>query len=131
MATASELQHMQEHIRDSRIPGIIISSVVCGFVTCVCVSLRFLSRSVSRAGVGKDDYCIIMGLVSFRSSFLVKTSPGMWKESLTRDADLVPCLHHLTMHLHGVRNRTAYYRCDRSQDVDHCKTLILISALCS
>lgn len=71
--TASELQYLEEHIGETRVPGIIISSVICGFLTFVCVSLRFVSRFLSRAGMGKDDYCIILGLVSLSS--LVEHGP--------------------------------------------------------
>lgn len=77
--TASELQYLQEHIGETRVPGIIISSVICGLMTCICVALRFLSRFLNRAGVGKDDYCIITGLVSLRCPLSWKyLLPGHW-----------------------------------------------------
>lgn len=119
-ATASELQYLQEHIGDSRVSGVIISSVICGFVTCICVALRFLARFVSRAGVGKDDYCIILGLVSLRLLLLV----DMWEETLTINADLVPFLHHHPMYRDRVRSRTACPGCDEPQDAYDCEALI-------
>ncbi|KUI54152.1 hypothetical protein VP1G_01616 [Cytospora mali] len=69
--TASERQYLQEHIGDTRVPGIIITSVVCGIVTCICVALRFVARFLSRAGLGKDDYCIVMGLIFYLADIII------------------------------------------------------------
>ena len=66
--TPSELQYIQEHIEDTRVPAIIISSITCGVLTCIFVALRFLARWLNRAGFGKDDYCLVVGLVSLRPS---------------------------------------------------------------
>lgn len=72
--TASELTYLQDHIDDTRIPEIIISSIVCGIITSACVCLRFFSRFLNRAGVGKDDICLVIGLVSLGLLLRVKAS---------------------------------------------------------
>ncbi|KUI69725.1 hypothetical protein VM1G_04787 [Cytospora mali] len=69
--TASESQYLQEHIGDTKVPGIIIASVICGIMTCICVGLRFVARFLSGVGLGKDDYCIVMGLVLYLADIII------------------------------------------------------------
>ncbi|KAH9906894.1 hypothetical protein F4778DRAFT_723921 [Xylariomycetidae sp. FL2044] len=88
MATESEMQYMQDHVDDTQVPRIIISSIICAVLTCICVGLRFVARRLNRAGLGKDDYCLVIGLFLYVTYLIVlclATGFGLGKHVIVVD----------------------------------------------
>lgn len=63
--TADQILWMQEHIDETRVPGIHISNGICLAASTISVILRFISRRTGGFGLGKDDYCLFVGYVRF------------------------------------------------------------------
>lgn len=58
-----KLKYMEEHPNDNRAPGIIACGTVCLVTVVIVVAMRFLSRRMSRASLGLDDFLIFIALV--------------------------------------------------------------------
>lgn len=51
-------------LSETRQPNLYAATIVPGFFALVCVSLRFWSRWINRAGFWLDDWLIVCALVS-------------------------------------------------------------------
>lgn len=60
----AEIEYMEAHINDSKVPSIWISSFLCIAAATIAVVLRFVARRSTGNGLGKDDYSIFLGYVS-------------------------------------------------------------------
>ncbi|OTA93718.1 hypothetical protein M434DRAFT_395395 [Hypoxylon sp. CO27-5] len=83
--TTEQIRYMQEHINETRVPGIHISNGICIGAATLSVVLRFFSRRVGRLGLGKDDYCLFLGYVMyicFAVSFSLSTRYGQGRHIL-------------------------------------------------
>lgn len=58
-----EILYQYQHINDDRAPGVIASQVICFTLACAAVLLRWISRRMCKAGIGADDYMIVVALV--------------------------------------------------------------------
>lgn len=61
----AEIEYMEAHINDSKVPSIWISSFLCIAAATIAVILRFIARKFNGNGLGKDDFSIFVGYVSF------------------------------------------------------------------
>ncbi|KAI1325108.1 hypothetical protein F5Y16DRAFT_423327 [Xylariaceae sp. FL0255] len=83
--TAQQIQYMQEHINETRVPSIHISNAICLGATTISLALRFAARHYGRSGVGKDDYSILLTYlfqVSYVTSFSSSTRYGQGRHVL-------------------------------------------------
>ena len=58
------LDYQRLHIRDSRVPGLVVSLALCLLAAYVAVVLRFISRQIGKTAWKADDWWLIVGLVS-------------------------------------------------------------------
>ena len=61
--TPAQIAYQEAHINETLQPNIIAATAVCMTAAYTAVALRFISRSVGRVKLGKDDYSIIIALV--------------------------------------------------------------------
>ena len=59
-----EVQYHIAHVGDNRSADIIAAQSIMLVVAYIAVGLRLLARRVSRAGMGYDDWMILIALVS-------------------------------------------------------------------
>lgn len=62
--TPAEIEYEKEHITETQAPAVLTANVTCFALAVVAVSLRVLSRRMAGASLGKDDYMILVALVS-------------------------------------------------------------------
>ncbi|MCJ1407200.1 hypothetical protein MMC19_001271 [Ptychographa xylographoides] len=63
--TPLEIQYMEEHMSDNKIPSIIAVAVTCAVAAYIAVILRFVSRHLLHAQFKADDWFIVAGLILF------------------------------------------------------------------
>ncbi|KAI1779058.1 hypothetical protein F4818DRAFT_238049 [Hypoxylon cercidicola] len=83
--TAEQIQYMQDHIEETRVPGIHISNGICIGAATISVILRFFARRTGGLGLGKDDYCLFLGYVMYAcyvTSFSFSTRFGQGRHVL-------------------------------------------------
>lgn len=61
--TPEQIQWLQDHSSETRVPSIHISNGICVAVATIAVVLRFLARRLGRNGLGKDDICLFVAYV--------------------------------------------------------------------
>ena len=61
--TAAELQYMEDHISDNRIPEIVATNVTCMLIGLGAIILRFIARHLIRAERKTDDWLIVVAWV--------------------------------------------------------------------
>ena len=87
--TPAEIQYYKAHANDTRQPN-MIATAVCGLVVAyVAVSLRFIARRKSAAGIGIDDWLIVAALVAQTHIFIDKICEASNKE-LPADLEQFP-----------------------------------------
>ncbi len=59
-----QIAYMQAHASDNKDTEIIIANAICITATLAAVLLRLWVRRLTDAGLGMDDWCIIVGWVS-------------------------------------------------------------------
>lgn len=64
--TPEQIQYMKDHIGDSKVPGMIVSIVICLTSAYVVVALRFISRSFGKVKLRANDWLIVVALVNAR-----------------------------------------------------------------
>lgn len=64
LVAASDYQLL--HIKDSRVPNLVISMAMCLPAAYIAVVLRFVSRRVGTVPLKADDWWLVVGLVSRR-----------------------------------------------------------------
>ena len=60
---ADDASYQLAHIKESRVPSLITSGVICLSAAYVAVTLRCISRRLAHARFGADDWCMVLGLV--------------------------------------------------------------------
>ena len=70
LITESDFEYQLEHINDNLQPQIHTAGILCMIAAFCAVGLRFLSRHIARAGLGSDDYTILVALF-FATSWVV------------------------------------------------------------
>ena len=63
-AMALSLEYQEEHITDTKAPMIMTSIIAWFVIAYTAVTLRFISRRLSRTVLKGDDWCILGSLVS-------------------------------------------------------------------
>ena len=58
-----QIQYMEDHTRDTKLPGIIASCSVCLTSACLVVGLRFVSRRIGKVKLEANDWLIVLALV--------------------------------------------------------------------
>ena len=59
----SDIQYMEEHVKDSRVPGMIATTIVCAIASILAIGLRLLARRLASLHLKADDWWIIVSLV--------------------------------------------------------------------
>lgn len=67
---SDDILYQSEHIHDSKGPGVLASLIICSAFACTAVLLRCISRRMCTAGIGLDDYMILVALVNTNAACL-------------------------------------------------------------
>lgn len=62
LPTPADIQYMQEHIRESKVRGVVAVNVSGLCITTVAVCLRLISRRLASTRIGSDDLMIVVAL---------------------------------------------------------------------
>ena len=76
-----QLQYMKAHITDDATSSVLGANIACLTLSYLAVVLRFLSRRLSRASFGADDWIILGALVG----------PSLFAEALQHRSHLTCC----------------------------------------
>ena len=63
----AEIQYMEEHIHDNKVPNVIVTIAICLSIAYIAVGLRLYARHITGVRLGGDDYWIIAALVRVSS----------------------------------------------------------------
>lgn len=63
--TPEQLQYMQAHANDTKVPGMIVASVVCMVIATLAVVTRFIARLTATRKVAllSSDWLVLVALV--------------------------------------------------------------------
>ncbi|KAL7948446.1 hypothetical protein V8C42DRAFT_314482 [Trichoderma barbatum] len=65
LPNAAEIAYMEANIDDTLVPNIIACTVICGAASLVFIILRFLSRFITKSGLQRSDWCILIAWLNF------------------------------------------------------------------
>ncbi|KAL8824018.1 MAG: hypothetical protein Q9170_008272 [Blastenia crenularia] len=119
--TASDIEYMEAHVKDTEIRGMIAVSMFGICIVVVAVALRFMSRRVVRAEIKADDWIIVLAaglFISFATSICVAIHFGAGRhailvedpKALTEIVILATCLYICTCTATKMSILFLYYR---------------------
>lgn len=80
-----QVQYMEAHIGDTKVPGIIVTTCICMPLVYIVVCLRFVSRRIGKVKLAANDWLILIA-VSFLTAYTiacwVTVRYGMGKHSI-------------------------------------------------
>lgn len=64
LPSPAQIAWMKEHVDDTRVPGMIAVTSICGVASVFFVSLRFIARRMGRVKPQLNDWLLLVALVS-------------------------------------------------------------------
>ena len=66
-----EIAHQQAHIHEDHRKDLGAFFTICIVISAICVVMRIWSRQLTDSGLGRDDYCFLVGAIIAIASFCV------------------------------------------------------------